>query len=243
MKLTQATLRCELGGRDDRVAHYVASRLTNDERDAFEEHLLRCAACQDEVLLALSVRDALRARPRLRVHTRARVVIATLAAALAAVLVVVAVWPVTQRETDVAALAGIGEPPAYLGASVRANAPGDSALESAMALYDQGRWTDAGEALRAAARLGAPRDVAAFFLGASALMTGDASLADSAFAAVDALGPGPYQGEARFYRAKALLRLQRAADALHALQTVPEATAIGAHALALSDSLRAVGVR
>ena len=62
--------------------------------------------------------------------------------------------------------------------------------------------------------------------------------ATAAFARVIALGDTPYLGEARLYRAKALLREGGGAAALSELHAVaPNSNAVGAWARALADSV------
>jgi hypothetical protein len=70
-------------------------------------------------------------------------------------------------------------------------------------------------------------------------MTGRAEAAAAAFARTIALGETPYLPEARYYRAKALLRLGRGREALAELEQVGAAAAIiGRDARVLADSIR-----
>jgi tetratricopeptide (TPR) repeat protein len=128
---------------------------------------------------------------------------------------------------------------------VRGAGAGDSAFEAGMRLYDSARWSDAAAALRRAGALGADHDATWFFLGASEMMSGNDLAADSAFARALAVGDGPYAAEARFYRAKTLLRRRQRDAALIELARVPAAdrAPIGAHAAALIDSIRSGRIR
>lgn len=231
---------CTLPDRDELALAYSRDRLDEGARDAYENHLTGCAVCQNEVLLAATVRAAL--RPRARWVRRRAAAVGVLALAAAA-LVMVAVLP---RGTDTAALAALGgldAPPVYLGVPVRGTASADSALDLGLRLYDQGRWAEARMELGNAEAMGAPADLVAFFAGAASLMEGRAADAERSFAAVLRAGDGPYVPEAHYYRAKALLRLRRPAEALDELKRVRDGSAASAMAAALADSMRALGVR
>jgi hypothetical protein len=80
-----------------------------------------------------------------------------------------------------------------------------------------------------------------FFAGASLLMTDRPADAAEAFHGVIRGGDTPYLTEARYYLAKALLRLGRADEALRELRAAASGmTEIAAEARALADSVEAV---
>ena len=233
--------QCALAERDGTAEAYARNRLGPEAREAFENHLLACRHCQDDVLLVAAARAEL-LRHEETPRRQRRVGLAATAMLAAAAVVLLIVWPAARAPGDVAALGSVAAAPSYLGVAVRGG-PADSAFDAAMREYDTSNWDAAARALRAAAALGAPVDVAWFFAGASELMAGRAAQADSAFRRVLSVNDSPYGNEARFYRAKALLRLGRGRDALAALAEIPADITIGAHAAALSDSLRTLGVR
>ena len=62
---SESSMTCARAFEDDRVGRYVAAKLPDTERDAFEEHMLECSACRTAVEVHLDLIDALRAgRPR-----------------------------------------------------------------------------------------------------------------------------------------------------------------------------------
>jgi TolA-binding protein len=140
-----------------------------------------------------------------------------------------------------AALGGVLQAPVYLGIPVRVEPPNaaDATFRTAMVAYGAGQFAEAARGLGEALRAGADSAPAEFFLGASWLMTGQAEAAAAAFARTIALGETPYLPEARYYRAKALLRLGRGREALAELEQVGAAAAIiGRDARVLADSIR-----
>lgn len=225
---------------------YVARRMPEAERIAFEDHFVTCADCQREVRLADAVRTGLRepgaakesAPPRRRAHawrwTGAGV---ALAAGIAAIAIV------RMRPSPAfAALGGVLEPPVYLGVAVRGT-PGraDSIFERAMNEYASRDYTAAAAGLRAALAAGQDSVPTEFFLGASLLMSNDARGAAAMFGRVVAKGDTPYLDEAQLYGAKALLRLGRGREARDVLaRHKPSDTVLARILSALSDSIARV---
>ena len=227
---------------------YVAGRLPDAERVAFENHFVACAACQREIRLADAVRTAIRAphsathrAPRHRRGHFRRWIGAGLA--LAAGLAAIAVLR-TSISPTVAVLGGVLESPVYLGFSVR-GAPGraDSIFDRAMTAYAARHYAEAAAGLRTALAAGQDSVLTEFFLGASLLLSDDARGAAATLGRVVAKGDTPYRDEAQLYQAKALLRLGRGRDALDALARHTPTDPVFAKILsALSDSVaRVVG--
>lgn len=238
---------------DGLAARFVAGTLTGEASERFDAHLLECPQCQAEVALAMKIRavgaDALRdvpqRAPALRSLRRWALPLGTVAAAL--VLFIVA--PARGDRAALRAFGAVPTAPVYLGVAVRAGAAGDAdfdaAFDAAMALYERESWREALGALDAlAARTDAGDGLAPvrFFAGAAALMLDDARRADDEFTALLALGDSPYHAEARFYRAKALLRLGRAADATRELRAVRDIE-LAPRAAALADSIEGLRSR
>ena len=138
-----------------------------------------------------------------------------------------------------AGLGRIGTAPIYLGLPVRSEpSAGDSAFAAAMDDYRAARYDRAVRGLEATLRAGVDSAPASFFRAASLLMLGRNVGAASGFSDVITLGESPYLPEAHYYRAKALIRLGRAAEAVSELRQVGDADAdLRRSAAALADSL------
>lgn len=200
---------------------YAARQLNAIEAASFEDHMVGCERCQAEVLLASGLRRVMREAPSALPRTRGRR-IAVGSALLAAVITAIIVMP-DRVNRELAALGQVGEPPAYIGVSVRSAAQrGDSLFAAAMQSYSARRYDKAAIGLRAALDAGADTVRATFFLGASQFMTGRAREAAESFARVIATGPMAtgYLAEAHLFRARALLKLGEPAEALTELSAV-----------------------
>lgn len=239
----RTTAACARTDRDEVATAYLSGALDDVARAEFETHLLLCEQCQTEVRFIAAVRQ----RARQGSRTSRVIMSSALIAAAAVVLFVVASVADRGATSDVARFGGVDAAPVYLGLPVRGGDAGDSAFDVGMRHYDAARWSDASAALRRAGALGADHDATWFFLGASEMMAGNDVAADSAFTRALAAGDGagPYAAEARFYRAKTLLRRGQRDAALIELARVPAAdrAAIGAHAAALIDSVRSSRIR
>ena len=236
-------LTCESVEAAGMVERYTAGQLSPAEQDAFESHFLTCDRCQRAILVGAVARAELRGAPVLhpvRASPRwgLRIGVAVAAAAgLAAVLLL----PGGEPPSSLRRLGDLTVAPIYLGIPVRAGAPlpGDSIFDRAMAAYRDEYYGQAVVALRAALDAGVEPAPAEFFLAASQLMTDRPVAAAEGFGRVVALGATPYLAEAHYYRAKALLRLGRADEALRDLEQAAANTgATGAAARALADSVK-----
>ena len=244
------------------IERYAAGTLPEHESRPFEEHLLTCDRCQEELQLAIVVREALREAdvraapagsgsdedpvrridlapdepPRLPWRGIGAV---TLAAAAVAVLLLI---PRDHVSAEFAELGRVTQPPVYLGVPVRqAPARPDSVFGAAMMAYVAGDYEGTVTGLDAALAAGFEPAPAEFFRGASLLMLDRTDEAITAFDAVVAQGESPYLPEAHYYRAKALLTVGRPDDALVALHAstavAPAGAEIAASARALADSI------
>ena len=237
------TLACKDFADRAFVERYLMKRLSPTEQEAFESHFLTCESCQQAIELGSAIRGAL---PTVRaVPTRRSWVTlgAGLGLAAAAGLAAVLLLPSARPSAELTRLGAVGQAPLYLGVPVRADQPAsaDSLFGKAMAAYAAERYAEAAPVLHAALRAGVDSAPAEFFLAASVLMSGDAEAAATGFGRVIALGDTPYRPEAHFYRAKALLRLGRIAEALADLRSAAALPGvIGTHAHALADSVQRV---
>jgi len=195
---------------------YLRRELTAAEQETFEDHLVACADCTEELAGLCALKAELeRCRGQIVAEAGARPSPwrrPWLLAAAAAVLAVAAgfgVWmrfqPASSRTPELAELAAI-EPPAY--APVRLRGSEDNAarrFREAMELYAAGDWNGALPGLRAAAALDPEAPYFAFYLGACALLAGETGEAITQLQRTVDLGDTPFLEEALFYLAKAYL--------------------------------------
>ena len=226
---------------------YVTGRMTAEGAEAFEDHFVSCAACQGDVRFASALVSGLPRTPvMLRPAGRSRRAWAWAGGglALAAGLATVMILQSGPRGQFVA-LGVVREPPAYLGIPVRgADTPQDSLFESAMNSYAQQRYGAAILGLRTALAAGQDSVPVQFFLATSLLFEGQPRDAIAGFDQVMAHGATPYRAEASYYRAKALLRMARADDALTALARLSPADGIMYEmGQSLADSVRRLRAR
>ncbi len=243
----------------DAVAAYVSGTMPPETLDAFEEHLLTCAECRAEVRLAAVTRVAMAggpadvagpvraeraaspaAAPRESVaHTAAPVRVRrrhwiTAGAVAAAMLLVVLV---SRREGDRDPLGHV-VPPAFTADAFRA--AGDSVagvVDSGMSRYSASDFAGAATLLARAARSDSSAGVA-FYLGVSLLMTNDNAEALAALERAQRPTENPYAGEARYFAAKALVRLDKADSAAALLRAAPADDPFAPLLRAFADSLR-----
>jgi tetratricopeptide (TPR) repeat protein len=196
---------------------YLRRELTEAEQETFEEHLVACTACFEEVAALCALKAELeRSRKQIVAEAGARPSPwrrPWLLAAAAAVLAVAAglgVWmrlqPASSLTPELAELAAI-EPPAY--APVRLRGSEDNAarrFREAMELYSRGDWNGALPGLRAAATLDPEAPHFAFYLGACALLAGETGEAITQLQRTADMGDTLFLEEALFYLAKAHLQ-------------------------------------
>jgi hypothetical protein len=235
------------------AAGFVAGTLGTAERERFEDHLIECPQCQAEVALGLRIRavgePSLRAAPLAVPQPGTRRWMLPLVG-VAAAAVIIAVLPPRGDRAALTALGGVPVAPVYLGVSVRAASDAaestfDASFDDAMAAYQRAEWRVAFDALSALSQRSDAREASVmvhFFAGAAALMLDDAARADAEFATLLALADSPYHAEARYYRAKALLRLGRGREATRELRAVRDAE-LAPRAAALADSIEGLGTR
>lgn len=195
---------------------YAAGTLDDEALARFESHFVACERCQQSVELASAIRRAARPVRGHRAQRTPYLIGALLAVAAGLVAVIV---PHQRRLDAIRTLGRLDSPPTYGGAVVRgpARAP-DSLFQAAMADYSSGRYEQAIAGLRRLLDAGEPPVPADFFLGASLLETRRPAAAAAAFARVTAAGVSPYQTDAHFYRALALLQIVRPDSAVEELR-------------------------
>jgi tetratricopeptide (TPR) repeat protein len=145
---------------------------------------------------------------------------------------------VAGREGPLQRLGRVGAAPRFAGVPVRADADSASRLaDQGMAAYVARRYAEATRLLGAVAAVDRTPALT-FYLGVSQLLSGKHPEAVGMLRGVPP--ESPYSAEARFYLAKAWLRLGAADSALAALAAVPAASPIAAPASALADSVKGV---
>lgn len=219
---------------NETAARYVAKRLDESELERFEQHLLVCESCRNEVRLAELLRSELPQNDRIRSNW-----LAGAALAIAATLAVVFL------RTDTRSLVKLGEvttAPSYGAVPVRAAASqGDSTFATAMASYSAGAYDESAEKLEAARSAGADSVTTTFFLGASKLMAGKATDATGEFQRAARMGSTLYSAESRYYAAKAWLQAGKKNEALRELDAAISTDGpVRARATSLADSVRAL---
>ena len=214
---------------------YIARRITDEERTAFELHYFDCQKCQGELRLRVAARAALRD------HTIARRVPAWLpAGGLAAAALIGVLLVRSGPAAELRNLGGVANAPAYRGRPVRAaGQTTDAAFLRAMQAYQRGDYERAAAGLNTTLAMDSTFAPAAFFLGASLLSLDLPEAALAGFSRAVAAGPSPYLAESYYYRAKSALRLGRGTQALADLEVASKLGApISAAAAALADSVR-----
>jgi len=210
---------------------YLLGTLIEAEQEAFEEHLVACTACFEEVtaLCALKAelersREQIMAESAVRPSPWRRPWVFAVAAAVVAVAAGLGVWmrlePTSAIRPELAELAAI-VPPEY--APVRLRGSEDEAagrFREAMELYAVGDWNSALPGLRAAAVLDPEAPHIAFYLGACALLAGETHEAIIQLQRTVDLGDTPFLEEALFYLAKAHLQAGDVTAARGALDKV-----------------------
>jgi hypothetical protein len=236
---------CDENSRRSNAERYVAKLMAPPEAQAFEDHFVTCPDCQSEVrfasaLVAAVPREGMATPPA----SAARPLWIAAGIALAAGLATFMLLRVQPRR-EFLALGAVREPPAYQGIPVRsADARHDSLFDTAMESYLARRYGPAAAELRAALAAGADSVPAQFFLATSLLLDDKARDAADEFARVLSHGETPYRAEARYYRAKALLRLGRAGDAQAELGRLTPADGVAYDmGKALADSITHVRAR
>jgi TolA-binding protein len=221
---------------------YLAGRLSDSEREAFEQHYFSCDRCFEELQVMQAARAALVAhgpepgaipfRP-----VKKRSMLWTGVGIAAAILLASVLWlrpdrpaagtsqPVAQAPAaagpDLQLLARI-DPPAYVPQTLRGAEGAPSAVfQQAMASYTAGNYADGVRGLRAVLDREPGSLDARYFLSICQLLTGDLESGAAGLQAVIAAGSAsPYGEEAHFYLGKAFLKQGKLSAARAELETV-----------------------
>jgi tetratricopeptide (TPR) repeat protein len=216
-------LHCSEVRAGELVERYLVGRLSEAEREAFERHLLVCDACFEELETLWTLRSTL-SRERGRRATEGSAVAPGRAWrwAAAAALLLAAIglgWWLWSRESSVWSELAAVEPPAWAPARLRgAVDESTQRFRAAMERYAKDDFEAAIPGLEEAARLDPEAAQVHFYLGACHLLTGRPARAVASLE--QAAGDPLLEEPARFYLAKAQLRLGDGASARGELERV-----------------------
>ena len=189
------------------LAEYAAGRLSAEDRDAVEEHLFDCPACLRDLETLQDLRDELAAEAASAGRGGSRFVVSLLATAALVSLAVGIAWQ-SRRPALSPALTQIARvaPPVYTPFTVRSGDEGIARFDRAMTAYAAGDFRAAAIALRRVVASDPHNVQAAFYLGASLLLSGSAHDALAPLQTVIGAGPSPFFESARLLHAKAVLQ-------------------------------------
>jgi len=221
-------MNCDRVVSENLLERYLDGQLDDGVRDELELHYFECEACLATLRTLQEVRPVVAQMPA-PAPARKRPVAWIGLPAAAAVAMAVLFWPKEQpappvaqapKESPVVAVLRLSEvqPAPYSPALFRGGTADTGAgFENGMRLYQERQW--AGAAAELAKTPGPP--AALHFAGISYLLAGQIEPALLSLDRVIGLGAqSPFEEEARFYRAQALLLAGRTAEARVELQRV-----------------------
>ncbi len=225
-------MTCQRVLTENLVERYLQGSLDPELRDDFELHYFACESCLAQLQTAQAIQPVLASTPPPPLRRR-RPILPWLGLAAAAVVTVALLsWPKPSPAPAPVAAVLPAEPATLLLSEIRpapysptlfrdgASSPPPE-LAAAMSLYQDRQWGSAAQALALLSRQSPPNPVALHFAGISNLLAGHTEAALDALDRVIALGQNtPFEEEARFYRAQALLLLRRLPQARQELQRI-----------------------
>jgi hypothetical protein len=242
-------MNCEEVERQDIVGAYIAGKLPEEVRDRFEEHYFGCDLCLQQVECARVARDVLATRR----PAESRKWLPWLAIA-AALIAAVGIWKAVapKQETAVVSPQAAGspdrtqtyqllarfDPPPYKPSNLRGAENSARQFREAMKQYSVGDFAAAVVALRSTVAAKDSLTEARYYLALSEVLSGERNAGIGDLKRVIADGDTPYQSEARFYLAKALLAANNASGARQQLETlVSEKSELAARATEILNQL------
>jgi len=200
-------MTCSDIAAQDLLEEHVAGRLSGAGRDGLEAHLFECPACLRDVETLQDLRDELAVSRASAGFGGGRFVVPLLATAAVVSLAVGIAWQ-SRRPAPDPALTQIARvaPPVYTPFTVRGGDEGVARFDRAMDAYRGGNFVAAAHELRQVVASDPHNVQAAFYLGASLLLTGSAGDALAPLQAVIAAGQSPFFESARVLHAKALVQ-------------------------------------
>jgi tetratricopeptide (TPR) repeat protein len=225
---------CKKVTHEETIEHYLTGRLSLEEAEAFEQHLLGCQRCFSELqwrhaaaieLRSRTVHPAVSSRRTIKFRWRwaAAAAGAVLMAALATfVFLYRGVTPDT--EAVIKQLASLEQSPLYVPWTIR-GAKSQPALEmfaKGMREYARQKYQDAVPLLEDAARLDPDHLPTAFYLGISYLILDQPDAGIPWLAKVARAEPNPYAEESHWYLSKAYFKKRNLDEARRELEAVVE---------------------
>lgn len=225
-------MTCQRVLTENLVERYLQGALDPQLRDDFELHYFACESCLAQLQAVQAIQPILASTPPAPLR-RARPVLPWIGlAAAAAVTVVLLSWP--KQASAPAPVAAVPSPapgplllseirPAPYSPTLFRDGAGSPPpeLAAAMRQYQDRQWRNAAQALALLSRESPPNPVALHFAGISHLLAGNTEAALDALDRVIILGQNtPFEEEARFYRAQALLLGRRLPEARQELQGI-----------------------
>lgn len=226
-------MTCKVVTQEKIVERYSAAQLNEADTEAFEQHFFECEDCYRALQDHAAIRAALARAPRetLSPATPSRtdfnrwwlLAAAVLLAGLGLVLWL-APWAGSPTDQVLIAASAVEAPP-YEPRTLRSLAgEGELAFREAMVAYQEGDLDEAIPGLESAVALDEGLDKARFYLGACYLLEDEPEQAIASLNRVAETEGSPFQEWARFYRAKAHLRL---GDLDAALEDLSEVISVG----------------
>jgi anti-sigma factor RsiW len=217
-------MTCQRVSHENLIERYLQGTLEPALRDEFEDHYFACDHCHAQLQTVQAIQPVLATLPPVAPQRPTRNYLPWLALAAAAAALLIAFLPPPQSPVaptptpSATLLLTEIQPAPYAPTLFRGGAPQPTpAFAAAMSLYEQRQWSAAAAALTPLA----PDPVALHFAGISHLLAGKPEPALAALQRVIHLGPAtPYEEEARFYRAQALLLARRPTEARAELETI-----------------------
>jgi len=232
-------MTCQEVITDNLIERYLQGTLDSQLRDEFEDHYFACESCHAQLQTAQAILPVLAQIPPPAAPRKPWSKLPWVGMAAAAAITVVflssprqsppptpvaTTLPPAAPALPAALLLSEIQPAPYAPTLFRdgANSPGP-AFAAAMRLYQDRQWEKAAQALTADAQQSPPNPAALHFAGISQLLAGHPEAALGALDRVIALGENsPFEEEARFYRAQALLLRNRRPEARQELQRLVE---------------------
>jgi len=224
---------CKKVDDEEIIERYLTGRLSLEEAEAFEQHLLECQRCFSELqwrhaaaieLESQTVRPAVSSRPLRRYGWRFATAAAAgmllLAALFSYVFLFRGVKPDSEAVID--QLASLGQPPLYLPSTIR-GAKSQPALElfaKGMREYANQKYQDAVPLLESAARLDPDHLPTAFYLGISYLILDQPDAGIPWLVKVVRADPNPYAEEGHWFLSKAYFKKGNLDEARRELEAV-----------------------
>ena len=230
-------MNCHRVSAENLIERYVQGTLDPGLRDEFENHYFGCEACLAALQTVQTIKPVLATLPAPAAAKRPLRILPWIGLAAAAAVTLIVLWWPKPTSAPVAALPPPArdaaraplllsevQPAPYAPTLFRSSsAVARLDFEAAMRLYQDRQWKQAAHALDTLAQ-GPPTNPAALhFAGVSHLLANETGLALAALDRVIAIGPqSPFEEEARFYRAQALLLTGHASEARQELERVIE---------------------